>query len=135
VSFIVWGKHKSGDGSTVTIKRLSKRQWLFTLLVSAALFTSGFFLLRATGSAQPVLDSFTLAMFMPALFLLQQRYVENWILHISGNLVSAIIWLLATLQNPMSFNFLLITGIATAINLIGLTGWLTLEKDVEHTQP
>ncbi|MCL2445518.1 MAG: nicotinamide riboside transporter PnuC [Oscillospiraceae bacterium] len=134
VSFIAWGKHKSGDGSTVTIKRLSKRQWMFTVLASAVVFSGGFFVLRATGSAQPALDAFTLAMFMPALFLIQQRYVENWILHITGNLVSAVIWLLATLQDPMNFNFLLITGIATTINIIGLTGWLKLERDPDEVK-
>lgn len=134
VSFIAWGRHKSGDGSTVTIKRLSKKQWALTLLASAVVFIGGFFVLRATGSAQPVLDTFTLAMFVPALFLIQQRYVENWILHITGNLVSAVIWLLATLQNPMSFNFLLITGIATAINITGLIGWLKLERDPSEVE-
>jgi len=129
ISFIAWGRHKSGDGSTVTIKRLSKKQWALTVLASAAVFCGGFFILRATGSAQPALDAFTLAMFMPALLLLQQRYVENWILHITGNVVSAVIWLLATLQDPMNFNFLLITCTATVINIMGLIGWLKLDKD------
>jgi len=133
ISFISWGRHKSGDGSTVTIKRLSKKQWVLTVLASAVVFTGGFFVLLATGSMQPVLDAFTIAMFLPALFLIQQRYVENWILHITGNLVSAVIWIIATIDNPMSFNFVLITGIATTINTIGLVGWLKLEQDTEST--
>jgi len=131
ISFISWGQHKSGDG-TVTIKRLSKKQWLLTLLACVVVFVSGFFVLRATGSAQPLLDAFTIAMFLPALFLIQQRYVENWILHITGNLVSAIIWIIATIDNPMSFNFVLITSAATTINAMGLIGWLKLEKDPEN---
>jgi len=128
-SFIAWGRHKSEDGSTVEVKRLSWKGRGFVLCISAALFVGLFFLLRTVGSANVVLDALTLAVFTPALVLLRGRYLENWLLHLVGNTAAMMIWIINTVQDFMNFNFVLIGAVAVAVNVIGFVTWVKLGRE------
>jgi len=132
-SLIAWGRNQNKQNHTVQVKQLTGKQWPLVAGAGAVIFTGLLFLLEHAGSNNPVFDALTLALFMPALVLLLLRYVENWILHLAGNFSAMAIWIISTIDDPMNFNFVVISAVAAAVNVIGLATWLKLKQGAKET--
>jgi len=127
-SLIAWSRNQSSN-KTVTVKRLSVKQWLLVFCASAMLFLGLFWLLLQVGSNNAALDALTLALFGPALLLLLLRYLEQWILHLCGNFAAMTIWIVAAMGDIHNLNFVVVSVVAAAVNIIGLFSWLELRKE------
>jgi len=130
-SLIAWGRHQNDTSHTVQVKQLSWKHRALILGVIAALFAGFFLLLRAINSNNALLDAATLSLFAPAIILLRGRYIENWVLHLAGNLTATAIWVVAATQDILNFNFVLIGAVATVVNVIGLMSWVRLRKETD----
>lgn len=81
-----WSRN-SGTGKLM-VSQLQPRQWImFSILI--AVLSGGLFLLlaRFTDSKAPLMDSFTTATFIVAMWLQAIKKVETWILWIAGDVL------------------------------------------------
>ncbi len=88
-----WAAWRGGekiDDSKVAVRRLDAKKWALSL-VSLAVLAVGFiwFLDEKTDSPVPRLDGFLTAMSVVAQFLMNWRWLENWIFWIAADLIYA----------------------------------------------
>ena len=84
---------ESQNQKTMAITHVPKKQILPLALVSVALWILLFWILKTfTDSPIPIGDAFTTALSIVAMWMLAQKYLEQWMLWIVVNIVSTILY-------------------------------------------
>ena len=84
---------ESQNQKTMAITHVPKKQILPLALVSMALWILLFWILKTfTDSPIPIGDAFTTALSIVAMWMLAQKYLEQWMLWIVVNIVSTILY-------------------------------------------
>lgn len=123
IGYFVWkaNMQKDGAGEAVIAKKLALKGWLIliaTLAVSTFLFV---LTLRAAGGSSTGLDGMTTMITVAAQLLMILRYREQWILWITLNILSIILWA----ENPAMY----LMYIAYLLNsAYGYYNWTKLQK-------
>lgn len=125
---ISWFCHPYKDSATVAVARLSRRHFLW-LIVLAALTTAGFyFLLRALGTADLPLStlSVTTSFLASALTFLRSPYYALG--YAANDVVLILLWILASARDisslPMVFCFVMFL----ANDLYGFVNWRRMQR-------
>lgn len=84
-----WLRGVRGDGSALSVARLSRRGLLRVLVAGAALWpVTGIFLKTYTDTDVPWWDAFPTALSLVGQFLLGRKFIENWAVWFVVNVVS-----------------------------------------------
>lgn len=84
---------ESQNQKTMAITHVPKKQILPLALISVALWMLLFWILKTfTDSPIPIGDAFTTALSIVAMWMLAQKYLEQWMLWIVVNIVSTILY-------------------------------------------
>jgi len=137
-SIITWAKNSSGDGNSVAIQKLTPKH-IVGLIMFGVLTTLIFnFILRALNTPNIVFStiSITTSFLASALTLLRSSYYALG--YASNDIVLIVLWILASLKNPVylpvAFNFL----IFFVNDLYGFISWKKREAmispDISQTQ-
>lgn len=89
------------QSSMVVVNSLSLRQWgLFLALLISLIIGINIVLSWLNGNLT-IIDSITTSLSIVAMYLLVNRYREQWIFWIAVNIASIVMWLLVFFQNPV----------------------------------
>ncbi len=103
---------KGPDDKPVRISSCSRKQYLLFGFIILLLFVLlRIFLIRFTDSSVPTWDALTTAIYAVAMFLLALKKIEHWILWISGDIISIVLFASQNLYFS-SLQFLIFTIIA-----------------------
>lgn len=116
---------KDQSNHQLPITSLGLRGWLMNIMATLVFFGILWFVLdRFTDSTVPVLDSFTTAIFIVAMWLMAIKKLENWLFWIAGDLL--VIPLFA-------YKGLAFTGVQYIVFLIlAIMGWLEWKKRMKQ---
>ena len=82
--------NKTKNSTTVPVRRMSKNLWLKLIAIAILLyFIILFILLNFTDSDVPFMDSFTTALSIIATWMLAKKYIEQWLIWIFVDIISA----------------------------------------------
>lgn len=99
IGLIIWLKKKdAGDSSKVKAKKMSTRQRLLWTTISAVSIIVGGFILKYIGDPQPFKDAATTFLSIIAMYLMVRTYMEQWVLWIIVNIISIVIWVIASIN-------------------------------------
>ncbi|WP_055069834.1 nicotinamide riboside transporter PnuC [Clostridium massiliamazoniense] len=119
--FIAWKSHMSKESTNkISINTLTKKQWLYAIIVSIACFIAyaifldklplifyKLFDFRISADPQVFLDSITATLTIMAVLLTAKRYVAQWNFWIVSNSLGVIMFLIQTIHvgvaNPSIF--------------------------------
>lgn len=132
IGYYMWSKHMKkdkGDEGIVKTFRLSWKNRAILFLVCAVLIYLYSFLLQSIRGNQPGLDSASTILSVVAMLLAIKAYAEQWLIWITVNIISVILWILAY-QKGGDHSFVMI-GMWSGyfINSIyGYINWMRLSK-------
>ncbi len=124
--FAKWRMGKSGDAhkNSVPITHVPQKMMLVALVVLVAAWGGLYiFLSRCTDSTVPVLDAFTTALSIVAYWALAHKWVEQWLLWLVVDAVSAALYF----RKGIPFSATLY-GFYTIMAVLGYRNWVRLMK-------
>lgn len=129
--FYWWkGRKRSGDGQMVAMEELPithapARLWAQLIVVSIALLVLiAFVLIQYTDSTVPWMDSLTTALSIVAMWMLARKYVEQWLVWIVVDAISAGLYIYKELYFTAG-----LYALYTVIAYFGYKEWRRLMKN------
>jgi len=120
-----WRKDESIAGEEVRIRSFPSDRWMLPAGVFVALFGLTAWILSAfTDSPVPVGDAFTTALSVVAMYLLAHKYVEQWLLWIVVNAVSAALYFYLGLYPTGA-----LYGVYAAVSVAGFFRWKKIMQE------
>ena len=120
-------RHRSAGDNTQGIRHASARELAVMMLALAICWGAIYlFLSRLTDSRVPVLDSFTTATSVVAMWALARKYVEQWLLWLAVDAVC--VWLYFYKHIPFHA---LLYGFYTIMAVVGYLRWHRVSKSVQ----
>ena len=135
IGWFSWTKRtQERDKSKVRAKRMSWQQRLIWGVASAAAVIIGGFILKYYNDPQPFKDSATTVLSIIAMYLMVRTYMEQWFIWVVVNVISVIMWIIATMRgdaHAMLMIFMWIFYLANSVN--GLITWNRMvKKEIMH---
>ncbi|WP_394583722.1 nicotinamide riboside transporter PnuC [Cytobacillus firmus] len=130
IGIYLWRKHKTNrdvKGEDVKVRSLTKKGWLYTG-VSIVVLTIGYgFFLRYLEGNFVWTDSATNVLSITAQILMLKRFAEQWLLWISVNVLSIILWAGALItQGGNDFSMLVMWTAFLFNSIYGYINWRKL---------
>ena len=130
IGMYLWRQHKTNrgvKGEDVQVKSLTKTGWFYTL-VSIFILTIGYgFFLKYLEGKFVWTDSATNVLSITAQILMLKRFAEQWLLWISVNVLSIILWTSALISQGGNDFSMLVMWTAFLVNSIyGYINWRKL---------
>ena len=130
MQFVGWygwiRKREAEESVTVIGRRLKKRERIFLLAISVGATAITAYLLKIFEDPQPVKDAATTVLSVIAMFLMVRRYMEQWALWVVVNIISFIIWIIATIDGEAHAAFMILMWFFYLVNSVN--GWVTWMK-------
>ncbi len=126
IGWISWSKNINSETNTVYKKRMSIKQDIALVLISALGVVGYGYILKLLGGNLPIVDSTVLSVI--AQILMIKRYMEQWIIWIVVDAVSVIMWIVALPTEGGSIAVLLMWGVFLANAVIMFVKWLKESK-------
>lgn len=127
--FILWRKHRSG--TEVKTRNLSVRGLVILAVITVITVAAYWQALKFLQGSLPLIDSMTTIIAIIALFLQVMRYSEQWLLWITVNAISILLWIIMMIQGDNSGKTMVVMWSAYFVNSIyGYINW----KKLANTQ-
>lgn len=107
---------------------LSLWKWFVCVAAIGVAITALYFVLKATGGAQPVLDAATLAISVITAFLMLKNYREFWLFNLFSALLYVALWTVQFIKSGEGLAVAGLQSIVTVISAIGFVNWLRMSK-------
>lgn len=134
IGWISWSKKtQEEDKSRVKSKRMSNKERLLWALGSTTAVIIVGFILKYFNDPQPFKDSATTILSIIAMFLMVRTYMEQWFIWVVVNVISVVMWVIATLRgdaHAMLMIFMWIFYLANSIN--GLITWGKITSSTDY---
>lgn len=124
IGWIAWSKNVDSETNTVYKKRMSIKQDILLVLISAIGVVGYGYILKLLGGNLPVVDSMSTVLSVIAQILMIKRYMEQWIIWIVVDVVSVIMWVVALPTEGGSIAVLLMWSVFLANAVIMFVKWL-----------
>lgn len=126
--WINWSRYKNNTQEQLPISHVPKKYFTLLTIIGLLLFLFiAFILIRFTDSPVPLGDSFTTALSILGMWLLAQKYVEQWWFWFAVNIVSCGLYIWKGLY-PTSILF----GIYSVISIFGYYKWKKMMLNNSH---
>lgn len=138
IGLYMWNKNRTANsvkGEDVAVKRLSKKGWVYLILIAVAGSILYAELLHYIGGQQVRLDSAAVVLSIIAQIMMLKRYAEQWALWIAVNVLSISLWV-ATLvtQGGNDLNMVVMWSAFLVNSIYGYYNWTKLSKAQEALQ-
>lgn len=129
--WIMWNRHLPDSQNAPAISHTPKKLIAPLTLISVALFALiAFILIRYTNSPVPYGDSFTTALSIVGMWLLAQKYIEQWWFWLIVNVVSCGLYAWKDLTTTA-----LLFAVYSVISLFGYFKWRRIMLNQSTSQP
>ncbi|NOR76168.1 MAG: nicotinamide riboside transporter PnuC, partial [Draconibacterium sp.] len=122
-----WIKGSKSENSTIVqVRRTSKNLWLKLIAIALLLYFAILIILfNFTDSDVPFMDSFTTALSIIATWMLAKKYIEQWLIWIFVDIISAGLYIYKELWATV-----ILFAVYTFMAILGYKKW---EKDLNPT--
>lgn len=136
IGWFMWMKNReSNESVTVVGKRFKNRERFILLLLSSALVLIAAAILDEFGDPQPLKDSATTVLSVIAMYLMVKTYIEQWVLWVTVNVISIIMWSVAFVNGEDHSVLMVIMWLFYLANsLNGWRNWAKLTKEAPGIQ-
>ncbi|MEZ7875178.1 MAG: nicotinamide riboside transporter PnuC [Bacteroidales bacterium] len=136
IGWFMWMKNReSNESVTVVGKRFKNRERFILLLLSSALVLIAAVILDEFGDPQPLKDSATTVLSVIAMYLMVKTYMEQWVLWVTVNVISIIMWSVAFVNGEDHSVLMVIMWLFYLANsLNGWRNWAKLTKEAPGIQ-
>ena len=110
------------------IKSLSVMARISAVLICAALSVGLYFLLRAIGDSQPLLDGVILAISLLTSAMMFGNCLEMWWFNLAASVLYAVMWAVEFFTNGTGFAFAIMQTVVSVINVKGIVDWKKTNK-------
>lgn len=128
-SLISWLRHPfKGNTAQVKVNRLKRKEYIFMVVLSAAVTIAFYFILKAFDTANLLVSTFSVATSFAAAYLTMRRspYYALW--YAANDIVLIVLWTLAAFKD-ISYVSVIICFIAFLVNdIYGFISWRKMEK-------
>ena len=124
VGWVLWEKHMNAETNAVYKRRMTLKQDLLLLIVSAFGVFGYAYVLKLLGGNLPIVDSMSTVFSVIAQVLMIKRFAEQWVIWIIVDAVSVIMWVAALFTEGASVAVLLMWCVFLANAIIMFIGWL-----------
>ncbi|QQE75786.1 nicotinamide riboside transporter PnuC [Brevibacillus composti] len=135
IGLYMWSKNRtqqSVKGEDVSVKRLTKRGWVYLIIIAAVGIVLYAELLHYIGGQAVRLDSAAVVLSIIAQILMLKRYAEQWALWIAVNVLSISLWVVTLLtQGGNDFNMIVMWSAFLVNSIYGYYNWTKLSKAQE----
>ena len=107
LGWFVWKKNIDDSTQEVTKKRMTAKQDILVVLLSAAGIFGYSFVLKMLGGNLPLVDSMSTVLSIVGQILMIKRFTEQWVVWIAVDVVSVIMWVVAYCNGGQSVAVLL----------------------------
>lgn len=114
---------KGGKGDESAVRSLTPKLWCAAISATAALAVALFFLLRAVGGSQPLLDALTIAISVATAVLLGGNFREMWWFNLASSLLYVAMWSVEFALRGTGLAMIALQSIVSAINIRGIVLW------------
>ena len=114
---------KGGKGDESAVRSLTPKLWCAAISATAALAVALFFLLRAVGGSQPLLDALTIAISVATAVLLGGNFREMWWFNLASSLLYVAMWSVEFALRGTGLAMIAVQSIVSAINIRGIVLW------------
>ena len=128
VALVTWLRNPYKDSAEVTVRRLTRKQWLLLVIATAAATVVFYFILKGMGNAALVVStlSITTSFLASALTALRSPYYA--LAYAANDLVLIVLWVIASLADasnvPMAACFVMFF----LNDMYGFVNWRWMEK-------
>ena len=128
LALITWLRNPYKDSAEVTVRRLTKRQWLVMLIAAAVTTAAFYFILRAVGNAALIVSTLSITTSFVASYLTAMRSPYYALAYAANDLVLIVLWVIASLTDasnvPMAACFVMFF----LNDMYGFVNWRWMEK-------
>lgn len=117
-----------GKRTEVKVARLKRREPWLLLLLTAAVTTLFYFILRALGTASLVPSTLSVATSFAAVCLTARRSPYYALAYALNDVVLILLWILASFSDPSSLSVVICFLVFLANDLYGFYSWRKMEK-------
>lgn len=135
IGIYMWNKNRTANsikGEDVAVKRLSKRGWIYLILIAVSGSTLYAQLLHYIGGQVVRLDSAAVVLSIIAQILMLKRYAEQWALWIAVNVLSISLWVVTLVtQGGNDFNMVVMWSAFLVNSIYGYYNWTKMSREQE----
>ena len=122
-------KDEKVSGEDISVQRLSQSNWLKLIAIIAVSIVAFGFFLQYLGGKSVWIDSATNVLSITAQILMLKRFAEQWLLWISVNVLSIVLWISALVSTGGNDISMLVMWTAFLVNSIyGYLNWVKISK-------
>ncbi len=105
------------------IGALSVKGWAAATMACCALSAGLYFLLRAVGDSQPLLDGAILSLSLLTSLFMLRNYSEMWLFNLGGSVLYVVMWTVQYVTSGAGLAFAVVQAIVSVINVKGVIDW------------
>lgn len=138
IGLYMWSRNRaaiSSKGEDVAVKRLTKKGWLYLIIIAVVASILYAELLHYIGGQQVRLDSAAVVLSVIAQIMMLKRYAEQWALWIAVNVLSISLWVVTLITQGGNDMNMVVMWTAFLVNSIyGYYNWTKMGKAQEALQ-
>ena len=120
---------KSAAKSDLGIRMVSKKIKIIASIILITIIIITMFILNKFGGNMVFFDSIIMVLSYVAVFLMTNKYMEQWIVWIIVNVSGTIMWGIQTLQNPNNMGLLVMWIIFLCNSVYGFINWRKIKQN------
>lgn len=128
LALITWLRNPYKDSAEVTVRRLTARQWIVMLTLTALTTAAFYFILRAMGNAALAVSTLSITTSFLASYLTAMRSPYYALAYASNDLVLIVLWVIAAISDISSVPMVACFTMFFLNDMYGFINWRRMEK-------
>jgi len=128
LALITWLRNPYKDSAEVTVHRLTARQWIVMLTLTALTTAAFYFILRAMGNAALAVSTLSITTSFLASYLTAMRSAYYALAYAANDLVLIVLWVIAAISDISSVPMVACFVMFFLNDMYGFINWRRMEK-------
>ena len=128
LALITWLRNPYKDSAEVTVRQLTKKQWLVMIIATVLVTAAFYFILRAVGNAALAVSTLSITTSFVASYLTAMRSPYYALAYAANDLVLIVLWVIAALADISNVPMVACFVMFFASDMYGFINWRRMEK-------
>ena len=128
LALITWLRNPYKDSAEVTVRQLTKKQWVVMTIASALVTAVFYFILRALGNAALAVSTLSITTSFAASYLTAMRSPYYALAYAANDIVLIILWVIASLTDVSSVPMVACFTMFFLNDMYGFINWRRMAK-------